>query len=576
MGDRRWAVVCVACVVFTLLAGTANGRTAGAALPTPRLRGAVLPVDALSPRLTPAATSVAAASTTPKPTVTGLTSFHRMVVDDAHHHVFITGGAPSGGTGLVVMNFSAGIVSTSLTDEGGAAGLALVGSTLYVARCPANVIDVIDTTTLTRTASIPVSGGIGGTCDFAVTLDKIWFEQGASLASLDLGAGNTVTAYGLGAGATFATSPANPNILVTGDNGVRVYDVSGTTPNQTVAATPAGTSSIDAMTMTRDGAGVIVAATGRFDELSVTDLSVLHSWPLPSNDMPEGSALTLGGKYLAVGAYDNSITTYARPDVLVYPAAATAPQRGWDFPEARINYPVTSWTAFSGDATRLFVVTSDAIAGIVRFRALPDPLKLPDTIGLTTSRSTLTYGAGVTLTAHLAAWGTVRTVSVWKRPYGGSTSLVARGSVGARGGFSVSYRPTRNTTFWATYAGDAKYVSAASPVHTVSVRVIVHGALSGFYATSAGYHLYHSGTNPLYTAAVIPVHVHKCMTFVLEKYTSSGWLYATKCFATNVHGTAHAYLIGLARGARYRIGAAFQDADHVAAGTTWSYFRVTL
>ena len=95
-----------------------------------------------------------------------LRTVQSMVVDDAHQHVFVTGQSSLGSTWeLRVLDFTGKLLDPAgLPDEAESRGMALVGSTLYVARCADDVIDEIDTATLTRTGSIaiPQSGFSSG------------------------------------------------------------------------------------------------------------------------------------------------------------------------------------------------------------------------------------------------------------------------------------------------------------------------------------------------------------------------------------------------------------------------------
>ena len=61
-----------------------------------------------------------------------------LVLDEAHSHVILTGDP------MVVTDYAGEIVAT-LDDEGGASGMVLDDGLLYVARCSASRIDIIDT-----------------------------------------------------------------------------------------------------------------------------------------------------------------------------------------------------------------------------------------------------------------------------------------------------------------------------------------------------------------------------------------------------------------------------------------------
>ncbi|MCX4823755.1 Ig-like domain repeat protein [Streptomyces sp. NBC_01142] len=78
------------------------------------------------------------------------------------------------------------------------------------------------------------------------------------------------------------------------------------------------------------------------------------------------------------------------------------------------------------------------------------------------------YGTKATFTAHLGKTWKNRTVSVYAQPTGGVQKLVKTGTVNGKGDLSVTYPLTKNTTFTASYAGDARSAPAkdASKVTT--------------------------------------------------------------------------------------------------------------
>ena len=510
-------------------------------------------------------------------TLLPFTRVRRMVVDDAHAHVFVTGFVSSGGRTLAVLDFAGNIVPTGLTDEAGASGMVVDGSTLYLARCSAGKIDEIDTGTLTRTGSltIPVDP-TDGPCNLALAGGRLWFtpnDQWSQLTSVDPSNGTVVShvtdsIYN----AAFATASGNPDLLYASDVGESsatgfVYDVSG--PEPVLVKKQDGAGSYYA-TLTSDGADVLVPVPGGVVERNAADLSLVKTF---TSAGPFGGATAVSADDGHVASVvDVSTVSQSTADVWVFPANASAPNRRWRLPEADSSRLL--WTAFAGDDSRLFVVTDDLFGGI-RFHALAGPTMQATTLTVSASRASIAYGTRTTITAHLSAWGTNRRVTIWRKPYGGRARTVAAGSVSSNGAFSTTVRPKKNTVYWATYAGDSAYVKSTSANRQIIVHVIVRGALSGYYAVSGGFHLYRSSIRPVYRATVTPAHPGACITFVLEVHRSSGWYYGTRCFAMNRKGKAGVYLTGLKIGKQYRIGAAFQDKAHGPGGTPWSYLRVT-
>ena len=89
------------------------------------------------------------------PTSLGVTSFGRILVDAANSHVFVSS---PGSSSIIVLDYTGAIVKT-ITGEAGAYGMALSGSTLYVALSTAGAIEKIDTCTHGTSSWPPASSG---------------------------------------------------------------------------------------------------------------------------------------------------------------------------------------------------------------------------------------------------------------------------------------------------------------------------------------------------------------------------------------------------------------------------------
>lgn len=557
------------------------------ALAAPHLDAAsITPADASSP----ASLLPHAATPAPAPAVVtsggagtplDLQALQSMVVDDTNQRVFVTGEDSGGSQGWVlrVYDFAGNLLSPAgLAGETDARGLALSGTTLYVARCTDSVIDIVDTTTLTVTDSIPISdsGFASGYdfCDLAVAGGRLWYtpnDQWSSLTSVTIAAPHTETSYpgfGLFYNPQFATLPSDPNLLVVSgldSSDTVAFDLSGGAPVETGKASD---TEFWHAPITPDGQSLLLSSSQGIEQLSLTGMEAERYYPVTWNSF--SPAVSPDGAYVASAT--NVYTISGAPaDVYVFPAGSTTPNRVWRLPEA--DQEVDTRTAFSADMTKLFVLTTwFGTSG--HFHVLTQPTA--QTPGLTLSAaSNIRYGSATTVTAHLAGGTTNHSVSIVCKAYGHASRVVANGVVGGGGGLSVRLRPSSNTTCWTTYAGDADWAPATSSDHTILVHAVVTGKLYRTYGSSGGYKLIHQGVIPYYTANVRPVHRGACITFVLELKTSGGWRYTTACFKMNRRGSATASILHLRSGHRYRVGAAFRDAAHAAGGTAWTYFKVT-
>lgn len=118
-----------------------------------------------------------------------LTAFRDIVVDEAHGHVFVTGGPADG----IVVRTLEGAAVTTISGVSGAAQMVLAsgGSRLLVALEGADAIAAIDTSTLTEVARYATGAS---TCPSTLALvgAKVWFGYGCAAGSGNLGVLDTV------------------------------------------------------------------------------------------------------------------------------------------------------------------------------------------------------------------------------------------------------------------------------------------------------------------------------------------------------------------------------------------------
>lgn len=168
-------------------------------------------------------------------------SFRDIVVDGVHDRVFVSD--PTGGS-IVVTDYTGAVVQ-QITAEEGAAGLVLSAdsSKLYVALSTVGAIAEIDTATLTETNRYP-TGADTSPQNLAMAGGKLWFgytvDSNGGIGSLDV-ASPAPAATLVPSGRywyyapALASSPADPNVLVAGEEGVSpatlaVYDTAAAWP----------------------------------------------------------------------------------------------------------------------------------------------------------------------------------------------------------------------------------------------------------------------------------------------------------------------------------------------------------
>lgn len=421
-----------------------------------------------------------------------LDSFRDIVVDDAHGHVFLTGGGSNG----VVVRTLTGAAVTTITNQPGASQMALSedGGTLFVALVNGDAISAISTVTLTETARFPTGAS---TCpaSVAVTQGKVWFGYGCDgfghIGVLDPQAVPPVTLakmsmfpYGV---PTLQSSPALPGRLVAGQTGspslVKTFDVSS---GDVVAGATAETgSNLQDVAISEDGTHVVTASGAPYHHPAyrITDLSADGVYG-QENAYP--TAVALGADLVVAGV--NGIYGL---DIYVYRTAGTLIRDyeigGYANEAGGLN---AAGLALSADASRLYAVTGgNAHGGPVRLHVLHDPGKSRSAISLTAPTGT-SINRAFAVTGRLTSSVAIpagAVIQVQRDSSYGTVTLPAR-TTGADGRFTITDTVNRRGTYGyrATWAGDATRAGTTKRV-TVSVAGL---ATALTITTSAGPYSY--------------------------------------------------------------------------------------
>ena len=503
-----------------------------------------------------------------------------IAVDDADSYVFVAAGSPDAYHVEVLTTWGSAIPASGLAGETGAKGLVFSGGLLYVNRCASGAIDVVDPSTLTVVDTIAIATYPDTTgCPIAVAGGRIWYQDGTTgdLASTTVATPRTSTTYpALGTfGAKFASNPAVPNELIVSGRQPTLGDSSQTVALDVSSATPTVTSSTNAgfatMALSPDGQTLYAGGGTSVTAYAVSDFAAGTTYGGDSRfvDQP---AVSPDGSHVAFGI--DNLGGGTLPDIYVYPTAdGSQPNRSWQLPDT--NYQHSGLVAFSSDGSKLYVVTHGLAA---RFHVLSGPSLLQSTLTAALAKSTITYGHTTTLSIHLTGFSTNRTVAIWAQPWSSLTGRqVATAQVdAATGNVVVAVSASKDTTFWATYDGDAVYGgSVGSPERALLVRFAVAAKLFNAYRVKNHVHLYHVGTSPVYALGVRPIHRGLCIDFQLEVHTSSGWRATDHCFAENRKGGVAVKVTHLRTGRLYRINAVVGDSYHPLTPTRWVKFEVT-
>jgi YVTN family beta-propeller protein len=326
--------------------------------------------------IAPAASAVGADAAVPLP----FAHFADMVVDAAHGHVFVSGGA--GSDSLFVTDLDGNTVTT-IPSEPGATSLALSadGGTLYAALTDGDAISVIDTGTLKETARDDTGSGTHP-ASLAVAGGRVWFGYGTAgaggIGALDAsGAGPDAVVLDQDPAGAWATVPllatrpgqvGSSGVLVAGAQGAdaadfAVFDVSSGVAERTASTTLAMTG-LAQFAVTADGKDVLIGRFGqnlRTSDYRTSDLAIDSDggerWFYPT----------------AVGvAPDGTVAVSQSADqLMIYLADSGSPMNWFEGPD--FSHFADRGVAWDPDGSRLFAVTIDNASGKPTLRVVKDP-----------------------------------------------------------------------------------------------------------------------------------------------------------------------------------------------------------
>jgi hypothetical protein len=212
------------------------------------------------------------------------------------------------------------------------------------------------------------------------------------------------------------------------------------------------------------------------------------------------------------------------------------------------------------------------------------------TVTFSASPHAVGYGQRVTLAAHITSCLNPCELSIYRRPAGGVKTLVATARVDSHHNLVFTRAPGVNTTYWAEFAGDDRYLSGKSPGTKVLVHVVVRDDLGGKGQAGhdGNYQLFHyskacaqrSVDCPFIRATLVPEKVGKTVRFTLQALVSGRW--QTVSVGRNTVGgngnsvVAWVYGDPSVRGVHLRTRAAYAG-DTVNSGAAtgpWRYFRI--
>jgi YVTN family beta-propeller protein len=316
-----------------------------------------------------AATLVGAVATPAAANSAGLDlpGYGAIAVDQAHKHLFVSGGPSS--NGVAVTDFS-GHQKKVIDQQYGATGLALSadGARLYVALAAGDAISVIDTKTLKETTRY----GTGArTCPTTLARvgDLIWFGHGCGdvdtggIGRLDPTVTPPAIALNQQGTARFDQPPLLASATATGPlvagrvelslSTVYVYAVDGGALTERTSSQAPGSNLADAA-VSADGSTLYTACRSRSDVPAYETTAFAGRGVYSTGYYPVAAAPSPDGKLVGLGIQNPA------DDVVVYKLGATDPKRHIDLTDDVLAPRGLAWSA---DSKTLFVVTQPVTGG---------------------------------------------------------------------------------------------------------------------------------------------------------------------------------------------------------------------
>jgi YVTN family beta-propeller protein len=176
---------------------------------------------------------------------------------------------------------------------------------------------------------------------------------------------------------------------------------------------------------------------------------------------------------------------------------------------------------------------------------------------------------------HLGKTYNGHTVAVYATPYGGARKLIRSVHADRHGDATVSYRIVERTKFTAVFAGDYRYTPLSASATSLAAAKVVT-AIAKRHGKRGKYALYGHNKGARIAAQALPLKSGECLTYILQRYTPSGWRTgASGCFTLDSVGVVAGIVKG-APGYKYRAAVEFRgDKANTAAASRWYYLEFT-
>lgn len=430
----------------------------------------------LTPGLLPASGAYADTSA-PLP----ITSFHQIVADATHGHLFISQG--SSRNEIIVTNLAGQEVAT-IAGQDGVTGIALSpdGSTLYAALASAHAVSAIDTTTLQQTASYPV-GDANTPVDVAVQSRKVWVSYNiagvaptAAIGDVDLSATppafQTQAAMGGWTVAPQLADPHDTGVLVAAEPGQSPASVASYNVSVDPATGRASSSSLNCynegdLAVVPGGSEVILACGAPYAHYRYSTAHLSEQGSYASTNYPDAVALDASGD-VAAGTGNNPYS----PDLYIYHPGGDTALNTYNLASSGPNL-MPRGLAWAADGSKLFAVLQSSIgASTFSLQVIDYPTLIRSALSLA-GPSIAYITKSVTLTGKL-------TLGSGAGPPAGTPITIARSVAGGTAVKNFTATTTANGSFTlkdtppalGTYTYNASYSGSTTTGPATASRTV--------------------------------------------------------------------------------------------------------
>jgi hypothetical protein len=221
-------------------------------------------------------------------------------------------------------------------------------------------------------------------------------------------------------------------------------------------------------------------------------------------------------------------------------------------------------------------------------------IKGPTDVTMSVNTHLIGLNEPVRLVAHLAHCLDRCVLTLWRDPAGADPSMIGTADrpVNGQGNVAITLTPEVNTSYYAEFTGDSRYLHKFSNQSHVDVRASVGSGLHGYFSTSKnGYRLFHyhsscPGTDhlgcPVVEGWVTPDKDGKRLYFSLQAFAGGRWqtIASTRNIMHSEGTRSSASVIWIYGGPSVkniplRTRAEFKgDALNAGARSIWRYFKV--